>query len=96
MIIFLFNLSFQYLPLFVWISEQYKSSYPKIVNLILQAKNKPYSHDIIGNMMITLGHISSPYYRAEDDILNPQFKHGKRLMMELNPPLDYDSIIHTK
>ena len=84
------------IPVFVWISEQYKSSYPKIVNLILQAKNKPYSHDIIGNMMITLGHISSPYYRAEDDILNPQFKHGKRLMMELNPPLDYDSIIHTK
>lgn len=61
-------------PCLMWYSDRYKKAYPDIIEKAQQANNKPYTHDLIGNMMLHLGHINTPYYRATEDILSDKYK----------------------
>ena len=85
-------------PCFVWMSDAYKSAYPDIVKAIVERRNRPYCHDLIGNMVLTLGQISSPYYRSTDDILSNDYIVSRRMIYNQTPAIDYDSLMqcHSK
>ncbi len=79
-------------PCIVWMSDKYKSAYPDIVKKVIEAKDRPYEHDLIGNMLLTLGRIKTPYYRASDDILSSSYIQSKRFLYETEPHINYDEI----
>lgn len=78
-------------PCVVWMSDKYKSEYPEKAQALYKSKSKPYSHDRIGHLTLSLGRITTPYYRPIDDISNEQFLPTKRLVGKI----DYDSLMQT-
>ena len=67
-------------PCMIWISDSYKEMYPEVVNQVIKAKDVPYTHDLIGNMLLTLSHIQTKYYQSSDDVLNPSYNKRKRVI----------------
>ena len=47
-------------------------------------------------MMLTLGRITSTYYRSEYDVLSSNYKPGKRFIYASNKKLDYDSLMRSR
>ncbi|MBR1464206.1 MAG: phosphoethanolamine transferase [Prevotella sp.] len=67
-------------PCLLWMSDAYQERFSDIVSKVIAANKIPYSHDLIGNMLLTLGHVQSKYYRACDDILSSKFSIRKRVV----------------
>ncbi|MBQ3804726.1 MAG: phosphoethanolamine transferase [Prevotella sp.] len=94
------NMKAQYLhcihdvPCVIWMSDSYKACYQEVAKSLILAKDRPYSHDLIGQMMLTLGRVNTPYYRPDEDILNSQYRPYHRFLAEDNA-LDYDSLMNT-
>ena len=83
-------------PFVVWMSDRYKATYPDVVKAVEQAKDRPYCHDLVGQMMLTLGRVKSSHYRSEDDVLSAGYKPGKRFIYVGNQKLDYDSLMRSR
>ena len=81
------------IPFVVWMSDRYKSAYPEAAMQVLKAKDRPYSHDLIGQMMLHLARIKSPYYRGADDVLSSDYQQSKRVIHVGEMTLDYDSLM---
>jgi glucan phosphoethanolaminetransferase (alkaline phosphatase superfamily) len=83
-------------PFVVWMSDRYKATYPDVAKAVEQAKDRPYCHDLVGQMMLTLGRVKSSHYRSEDDVLSAGYKPGKRFIYVGNQKLDYDSLMRSR
>lgn len=80
------------IPFIIWMSDKYRSKHPEIEGIAKEAINKPYMHDRIGNMMLTLGMIKTQYYNAKDDILNSQYTYSDRIITASGKQINYDEI----
>lgn len=78
-----------HIPFFVWMSDEFKKSYPEKVEAVKEALNRPWSTDNLGQMILGLCNIKTKYYRPERDILNDKFKPYKRVTAS---GYKYDSI----
>ena len=65
-------------PFLVWCSDAYKQSHPDIVKRLEASLDRPFMTDVVGHVLLTLGQVSTPYYKAQYDVTSPQFKPTKR------------------
>lgn len=66
------------IPLVVWCSDKYKQQHPEVVQALSEAVDRPMMSDNIGQTMLHLGGISTPYYNPEHDVLSTHYRQGER------------------
>lgn len=66
------------IPLVVWCSDKYKQLHPEVVQALSEAVDRPLMSDNIGQTMLHLGGIDTPYYRPEHDVLSDKYQQGVR------------------
>lgn len=62
-----------HIPFFVWMSDSFQGSYPGLAAAIRKGAARPGSLDHLGQMVIGLAGIHSPYYNPKLDITSPQY-----------------------
>jgi heptose-I-phosphate ethanolaminephosphotransferase len=79
------------IPFWIWCSPMFKEQHAELFEKIKKARNLPFMTDNIDQMMVSLGGISTDFYRPEDDPLNEKYdRKRKRIIMG---GIDYDKII---
>lgn len=75
-------LRYQYeIPFVVWFSKSYMQRYPQMVKDVQTAKNRPFTTDNVCQMLFHLTGMKTPWYHADRDILSPQYKPRKRILV---------------
>ena len=77
-------------PFMVWCSDFYKERHPEIVESLSMSVNKPFMIDKLCHMLFHIGGIQTSYYKAAADLLNNNYKPGRRIV---NTVYDYDRIM---
>lgn len=77
-------------PFMVWCSDMYKERHPEIVESLSKSVNKPFMIDKVCHLLFHIGGIQTSYYKADVDLLNDDYKSGKRIV---NTVHDYDQIM---
>lgn len=61
-------------PMFIWLSPEYKALFPDVEKAIVRAKDKPVQSDELSHGLVRLGLISKlPNWDARKDFLSPEF-----------------------
>lgn len=76
------------IPFFLWFSEEYKQSNPKLLSLVRERKNAPYVTDQLFHTLIDLGRIQTPILKPKKSIINPSFDASRKRILE--DGMDYD------
>ena len=85
------KLKYQFeVPFMVWCSDMYKERHPEIVESLSKSVNKPFMIDKVCHLLFHIGGIQTSYYKADVDLLNDDYKSGKRIV---NTVHDYDQIM---
>lgn len=79
------------IPFFVWCSERYMTSHPKIVDAIRNAESKSFMSDNLCHMMMRLGGIESDQYSESRDLLSQKYICPPRIIEDGR---DYDALIN--
>ena len=79
-------------PFVIWCSDRYKELHSDAVNRIKAAVNRPFMTDRVGFLLMDLGTLQTPYYKAENDLISPQYKPKKRFIYD---HADYDEIMRS-
>lgn len=66
-----------HVPFMVWMSDNYKKSYPDIVNDVIACCDRRFLTDVLPQIMIHLGHVNTSLYVPEEDPLNSKFNQHK-------------------
>lgn len=78
------------IPLLVWCSPVYKARHPERAAAIASAADRPVMNDAIGQMMLWLGEVNSPWCDSTRNVLHPAYKRAPRLIYDT---IDYDSLM---
>lgn len=70
------------IPFMIWCSDKYRLSHPIIIEQLTHSIAKPFMSDNICQILFTIGSISTKYYHAERDILNPLYKCPPRILQD--------------
>lgn len=85
------KLKYQFeVPFMIWCSDMYKELHPEIVESLLMSVDKPFMIDKVCHLLFHIGGIQTSYYKAGADLLNDDYKSGKRIV---NMVHDYDQIM---
>lgn len=80
------------IPFFVWASDSYRQMRPGRWAAVGEAADRPGMLDNLGQMVLGLcGMTASPYYRADRDILNPDYTPADRVT--LGRRVNYDELV---
>lgn len=80
-------------PLWVWCSEKYEAAHPAVAADVRAAAARPLTSDRLGHLMLRLGLIDSPYYRAGHDVSSRGYRPARRTIhLAGGGDLDYDII----
>lgn len=63
-----------HLPFWIWISPELKHADPRLYETIEKYSARFGSLDDIGNAMLNIAGVKSPFYRADRDILSMDYK----------------------
>ena len=69
------------IPLWIWCSKDFRENNKVIVSNISKAVQKPFFSDDLPHMLLSIGGIECNYYHSENDILNPNYKIGKKRLL---------------
>ena len=78
------------IPFWIYTSKTYQSNHPEIIEKIKKSKDKPFMTDHLGNLLLSLGGIQSPYNPVEKDILHEKYKCDHRMLMG---KIDYEKML---
>ena len=79
------------IPFIVYATDSYKKKHPNIFQLIVQARNTPFSIDNLPHLLSHItGVYTTEYNKSKDPISSSYDMHQRRLVLE---SLDYDSLI---
>lgn len=78
------------IPLMVWCSPVYKQRHPDRANAITRSANRPFMSDGLGQMMLWLGMVNSPWNDNTRNVLHPDYRPARRLIYD---GLDYDLLV---
>lgn len=81
------------IPLTIWCSPVYKQRYPDRAEAIARAAGRPFMSDNLGQMMLWLGLVDSPWNDSTRNVLHPAYRPAKRLIYD---GLDYDRLVTQK
>lgn len=88
------TLRYEYeVPMMVWCSSAYMQRYPDVVAQLREAVRRPLMTDLVGQMMLTLGRISTPYHVPDRDCLSPSYTPKLRLLYD---KVDYDRVMRER
>ena len=86
------TIRWQYMvPFVVWCSDKYKAKNPGIVAQLEKATERPGMLDNVCQVLFHLSGLKTPYYKANRDLLSPQYHCPKRI---INGNINSDSIIN--
>ena len=78
------------IPLLVWCSPVYKQRHPDRADAIARAAGRPFMSDGLGQMMLWLGMVNSPWNDSTRNVLQPAYRPARRLIYD---GLDYDQLV---
>jgi heptose-I-phosphate ethanolaminephosphotransferase len=78
------------IPLLVWCSPVYKQRHPDRADAIARAAGRPFMSDGLGQMMLWLGMVNSPWNDSTRNVLHPAYRPARRLIYD---GLDYDHLV---
>ena len=81
------------IPLMVWCSPVYKTRHPDRAAAIRAAAHRPVMNDAIGQMMLWLGEVSSPWCDSTRNALHPAYQPAPRIIYD---NIDYDKLMGRK
>lgn len=67
-----------HIPVFVWVSDLYKSTFPKKVEQLVQHQHAPLSTENMFHSFVDMADIQYPKQRLEWSLFNTQLTHHKR------------------
>ena len=76
-------------PFVIWCSDQYKSNHPEIISEIRSALDKPFTTDLVSQILFRLSGIKTTYYNSENDVLSRDYVSKKRIVGD---KFDFDKI----
>lgn len=80
-------------PFMIWLSDQYKAKHPEKVEAIKSALDRPFMTDNVAQVLFDLAGLKTPYYKADRDLISPQFKPRKRIIDDSGSMVcDYDRL----
>lgn len=79
------------IPFMVWYSPVYKARHPERVAAIQAAAARPMMNDVVGQMMLWLGEVNSPWCDSTRNILHPAYKPSPRIIYN---NIDYDQLMN--
>lgn len=75
------KLKYQYeIPFVIWCSDSYREAHPETVEAIRQATDRPFMSDNLCHLLFHLGGIQTPFYKAQYDLISPQYSANKRMI----------------
>ena len=78
------------IPFWIWGSPRFVVSHPEEWKAIGQAKDRPMMTDVLPHLLLYLGGISTPLYRAEYNVLTPEYDMKRPRI--LKGETDYDKL----
>ena len=78
------------IPLLVWCSPVYKQRHPDRADALARAAGRPFMSDGLGQMMLWLGMVNSPWNDSTRNVLHPAYRPARRLIYD---GLDYDRLV---
>ena len=78
------------IPFWIWGSPRFVVSHPEEWKAIGQAKDRPMMTDVLPHLLLYLGGISTPLYRAEYNVLAPEYDMKRPRI--LKGETDYDKL----
>lgn len=76
-------------PLLMWFSEKYKSTYPQKYQQAKENQLKPIASNVVFHTFVDLANIETLYLNQENSLVNPNFKIKPRMYLG-----DHDNPIH--
>lgn len=77
-------------PFMVWCSDAFKARYPALIERMAGALTQKTTLDDFPHLLMGLGHVRNNYYRAEHDVLSPQYEVDRRVV---RGNVDYDAAL---
>lgn len=88
------QLKYQFeVPLMLWFSDSYRNDNPDVMKQVKDALNRPFMIDNLCQLLFHLGDIKTKSYHSERDLISPNFKPRKRIVLD---QYDYDGIMNNK
>ena len=86
------KLKYQFeVPFMVWCSDMYKEKHVDVFERLLHVKDQSFMIDKLCHLLFRLGGINTRYYNPQKDILDEDYKRGKRIVNNVS---DYDKIMN--
>ena len=80
-------------PFVIWLSDSYKAKHPDKVEAVCAALDRPFMTDNIAQVLFDLAGLKTQYYKADRDLISPQFKPRKRIIDDSGSMVcDYDQM----
>ena len=80
-------------PFVIWCSDTYKERHPEKMEAIKAALDRPFMTDNVAQVLFDLASLSTPYYKADRDLISPNFKPRKRIIDDSGSMVcDYDKL----
>ena len=77
-------------PFWIWCSRSYVKKNPEVYHQIVAAKNRRLMTDALPHLLLYLGGISSPYYKAEYNVISENYNELRPRI--LKGTTDYDKL----
>jgi heptose-I-phosphate ethanolaminephosphotransferase len=79
------------IPFFIMLSDSFRTNHPELVAPIQAAQDKPFVNSDICHMLFSLAGIKTADYRADRDLLSPDYDTTRRRI--IGDDNDYDTLI---
>ena len=79
------------IPFFMLASDSFRTNHPDLMEQIRAAQNKPFVNSDICHMLFSLAGIETPDYRADRDLLSPQYNTARPRY--IGDHVDYNTLI---
>lgn len=76
-------------PMEVFVTPALQRERPQLMTALNKAKDRPFSIDDIGHLLMGVARIRTPYYNRERDVLSPYFKTRPRPVKDTGLSFDY-------
>ncbi len=81
------------IPMWIYCTQKYVRRHRDIYRAAKAARNKKYMTDALSHMLLGLAGIHCPYYKAEYDLLSPQYNENRPRLLKHR--VDYDKLKST-
>ena len=81
------------IPLLVWCSPVYRQRHPDRAAAVAAAAHRPFMSDALGQMLLWLGMVESPWCDSTRNVLHDGYRPAKRLIYD---KIDYDSLANQR